>query len=633
MTEEKLTRLFSNRTAIMALFLLLLSLPTYSQTKPKFSLVSFREDPRATAASQPPYRQTDDDGNLFAIVKVRSTNPDDDLRQFTFDFGMLYHRVVEGVDDELWLYVQQNAKTVTIGRPGYQQLTNYDLRTTIRGGHTYELMLQLQAAPVYRQFLQFDIRPADAHAIVVLSQQGAQQEMLNDNDGDGQIVKSMPLGSYSYQVMAENYYPSEGVVTLKEANGTHKEQVTLKPNFAVITLNVNADADILVNGELKGRRQWSGKLRPGQYAIECRQDRHQTTTQTITVEENQPRTYTLIPPVPIVGTLQVVTEPLGASVTIDGQERGVTPLAVSDLLIGQHSLSLNLANHKSETRSFEIKEKDVTSLEVALSKAVATPVKENVVADQGNSRTFTITGHGKTVTFTMKHVAAGTFQMGGSDSYAGSDEKPVHSVTLTKDYYMGETEVTQALWYAVMGQKPTNVGSAWSSNRGLGDSYPAYNISYEDCQTFIASLNSKLSSQLNNGEKFRFPTEAQWEYAARGGNRSQGYIYAGSNTIEDVAWYTDNSGSKTHKVKGKQANELGLYDMSGNVWEWCLDWYNSRYYSSSPATDPVNTTKASGRVNRGGGWNNLADYCRVALRNFITPAFRNGTLGLRLALQ
>jgi formylglycine-generating enzyme required for sulfatase activity len=250
------------------------------------------------------------------------------------------------------------------------------------------------------------------------------------------------------------------------------------------------------------------------------------------------------------------------------------------------------------------------------------------------SRQFTVTGNGKTVTFTMKRVAAGTFQMGGSDSNAGSNEKPVHSVTLTKSYYMGETEVTQALWYAVMGQKPTSDDwSAWRSAYGLGDSYPAYNISYEDCESFISQLNNQLSSQLNNGEKFRFPTEAQWEYAARGGNRSQGYLYAGSNTIEDVAWYNGNSSSKAHEVKGKQANELGLYDMSGNVWEWCLDWYDSSYYSSSPATDPVNTTSASGRVNRGGSWNISAEFCRVAYRSNSTPTYRNYALGLRLALQ
>ena len=249
-----------------------------------------------------------------------------------------------------------------------------------------------------------------------------------------------------------------------------------------------------------------------------------------------------------------------------------------------------------------------------------------------DSRTFTVTGNGKTVTFTMKLVEAGTFQMGGSDSNAKDYEKPVHTVTLTKDYYMGETEVTQALWYAVMGQKPTSGGSQWSSSYGIGDNYPAYLISYEDCQSFLSSLNSKLSSQLN-GMKFNFPTEAQWEFAARGGNSSEGYLYAGSNTIGDVAWYDGNSYEHSNEVKGKKANELGLYDMSGNVWEWCLDWYDSSYYSNSPSTDPVNTTSTSYRVSRGGCWFSIATGCRVANRGGYTPSASNCYLGLRLALQ
>ena len=245
-------------------------------------------------------------------------------------------------------------------------------------------------------------------------------------------------------------------------------------------------------------------------------------------------------------------------------------------------------------------------------------------------KSFTVTGNGKTVTFKMKMVQGGTFQM-GSESGA-SDEKPVLSVTLTKNYYIGETEVTQGLWYAVMGQKPTSDGSAWTSSYGLGDNYPAYYISYEDCEKFIAKLNQMT------GQNFRFPTEAEWEFAAKGGNKSKGYTYAGSNTIGDVAWYTVNSYDKgtsssdygTHVVKTKSANELGLYDMSGNVWEWCYDWYGS--YSSSAQTDPTGPTSGSYRVNRGGSWNSSATICRCAYRRRNTPSNRNYFIGFRFAL-
>ena len=237
-------------------------------------------------------------------------------------------------------------------------------------------------------------------------------------------------------------------------------------------------------------------------------------------------------------------------------------------------------------------------------------------------KTFTISGNGKTINFKMIKVEAGTFQM-GSDS-GESDEKPVHQVTLTKDYFIGETEVTQGLWYAVMGQSPTSDGFKWSSSHGLGDSYPAYYISYEDCQKFLTKLN-----QLT-GLQFRFPTEAEWEFAAKGGKKSQGYTYAGSNTIRDVAWYTDNSGGKTHEVKTKKANELGLYDMSGNVWEWCADSYSS--YNNGAQTDPTGPTSGSNRVFRGGCWPDAAGNSRVANRAYNSPSYRSYTMGFRLAL-
>ena len=240
---------------------------------------------------------------------------------------------------------------------------------------------------------------------------------------------------------------------------------------------------------------------------------------------------------------------------------------------------------------------------------------------------FTVNG----VSFKMVRVAGGTFQMGATpeqESDAGSNEYPVHSVTLS-DYYIGETEVTQALWYAVMGQSPTSSGSQWESSYGLGDNYPAYYVSWQDCQTFISKLNELT------GMSFRLPTEAEWEFAARGGNSSQGYKYAGSNTIGDVAWYYDNSyalGSSspnygTHAVGTKDPNELGLYDMSGNVCEWCQDWY-----SSSPQTNPTGPSSGSNRVIRGASWCSNARYCRVAFRVGSTLSFRYYDLGLRLAL-
>ena len=192
-------------------------------------------------------------------------------------------------------------------------------------------------------------------------------------------------------------------------------------------------------------------------------------------------------------------------------------------------------------------------------------------------------------------------------------------------YRIGETEVTQALWQAVMGQKPTSDGSQWSSSYGLGGNYPAYYVSWNDCQDFIRKLNALT------GESFRLPTEAEWEYAARGGNKSRGYKYAGSNTLGNVAWYSDNSGSQTHNVATKSPNELGLYDMSGNVREWCQDWYGS--YSSGSQTNPTGPSSGSYHVDRGGSWLSNAWDCRVSTRYYVTPGYRYDYIGLRLALQ
>lgn len=248
--------------------------------------------------------------------------------------------------------------------------------------------------------------------------------------------------------------------------------------------------------------------------------------------------------------------------------------------------------------------------------------------DKPLEETKTVTANG--VTFKLKLVKAGTFKMGATSEQIGAfdDESPAHQVTLTKDYYMGETEVTQALWYAVMGQKPTSDGNSWSSTYGLGNNYPAYNISWFDCQDFINKLN------ILTGLTFRLPTEAEWEYAARGGHKKYTQtLYSGSNIIGDVAWYTDNSLSGTHEVAGKVANALGLYDMSGNVWEWSYDYYK-RTYSSAAQTDPLGLTgyETSYCVLRGGGWSNIATYCRVAVRNSNSMAYRNRNIGMRLAL-
>ena len=209
----------------------------------------------------------------------------------------------------------------------------------------------------------------------------------------------------------------------------------------------------------------------------------------------------------------------------------------------------------------------------------------------------------------MVFVEGGTFQMGSNSE---SDEKPIHTVTVSS-FYMDKTEVTQAEYRKVMGKNPSHFSGC--------DDCPVENVSWHDANEYAKKVGKRL------------PTEAEWEYAARGGNKSKGYRYSGSNGIDAVGWYYDNSGGKTHPVAQKQPNELGLYDMSGNVWEWCSDWYSDSYYRSSPKNDPQGPNSGSRRVLRGGCFGCSVNVCRVAYRSRSYPGNREVSCGFRLVLS
>ena len=234
------------------------------------------------------------------------------------------------------------------------------------------------------------------------------------------------------------------------------------------------------------------------------------------------------------------------------------------------------------------------------------------------------------MTFNMIYVPGGTFRMGGTSeqgSDADTEEKPVHEVALP-GYYIGETEVTQALWQKVMGTdiyQQQDVAGTSRPLRGEGENIPMYYVSWEDCQAFLRKLNGMTN------QTFSLPTEAQWEFAARGGKQAGGHKYSGSGKIGEVAWCYGNSQGQVRPVATKAANELGIYDMAGNVAEWCNDWQGN--YTAEAQTAPMGPENGNYRVLRGGSWNSRTWRCRTTARSGESPSYRNDEVGFRLVLN
>ena len=348
------------------------------------------------------------------------------------------------------------------------------------------------------------------------------------------------------------------------------------------------------------------------------------------------RTYELI--ITASGSVQVAQKqrltirysPSSATVLVDNKMvKGTNGVAQTTLPVGQHSYIVACDGYESEEGMVKLKASAPSNIQITLTKeatAIQSPVVQPAVAQQpvvqppiANSDNITIPVMDG-ISIDMVRVEAGTFTMGATPEMKNpdNDEKPTHRVTLTNDYYIGKYEVTQALWQTVMGNNPSEF---------KGDNLPVETVSWYDCQEFISKLNRIT------GKMFRLPTEAEWEYAARGGNKSRGYQYSGSNNTLDVAWFRDNSGSNTHAVGTKQPNELGIYDMSGNVDEWCQDWKGA--YSSSSQVNPTGANSGSSRVIRGGSWDASAWGWgfRSSYRSCNLPGNRYYGFGLRLVLS
>lgn len=336
-------------------------------------------------------------------------------------------------------------------------------------------------------------------------------------------------------------------------------------------------------------------------------------------------------------TLTIKYTPISAIVLIDSKlVKGTNGVVKTTLPVGQHSYMVICDGYESEEGTVKLKASSPSNLQISLlkdnaklstgtviettsslipSSVIPNPVSFNNTATKPNSLTIHLK---KGIAIELMKVEAGSFTMGAASVIEKPDanEKPAHEVSLSQNYYIGKYEVTQEVWKAVMGNNPSKF---------KGTNLPVEMVSWKDCQKFIAKLNRMT------GMQFRLPTEAEWEYAARGGNKSKGYQYSGSDNLEEVAWYDENSRKRTQPVGTKKANELGIYDMSGNVMEWCQDWFG--FYVGTARKDPSGPYTGTFRINRGGCWHSYPWYCRSTSRNKQSPNDSYFNLGLRLALS
>ena len=306
------------------------------------------------------------------------------------------------------------------------------------------------------------------------------------------------------------------------------------------------------------------------------------------------------------GTIDIKTSPLGAEVYIDDISVGKSPLSFSKLIPGKHKVTIKHEGYYDYDTSVNVEDGKVAVIDESLAKSCD-------IQRTGDKIIIT----SKNVTFSMIKVAGGGFQMGGTEEQGKpkTDEFPLHHVTLS-DYYIGETEVTNELWTAIMGSSPSVLFSE--------PQQPVNNVTWYDCQKFVNRLSSLT------GLHFALPTEAQWEFAARGGNRSKNFKYSGGNELKKVGWYKSNSKGVLKEVKQLQPNELGLYDMSGNVYEWCSDWYG--LYKNQDAIDPRGISIGTNKVNRGASAGEKDVLNRVACRFSDSPNAKYQALGLRLVI-
>ena len=746
----------------------------------------------------------DQNGDVCAIIKVVTTQTG-----FSFDCGQIGVVKTVPKTSEIWVYVPFGAKRITISHPQLGLIRDYLFQQAIEKATVYELVLTTGKVittvdeTIESQWLVINPDPTDASIYIndLFVKSGAYQAkhkpgsysyrieapMYHSDAGliqisdvkkeidvklkpafgyievtsipeaearvavDGKFLPqktpcqsdALPSGEHTIQVIKEMFEPATQKIVVSDGKTT-PVSITLTPTFAEVIITTQADATIYINNEKKENGTWKGRLNAGIYSVEARKQSHSPAKQDIEIAAGEKRTINLLP-TPIYGSLNVITKPSGAAISINGNKYNVTPNTIDSLLIGDQTIELSRQNFITVNKIVTIVEGKVTMLNEQLIRGKSQEVKQvpnaqvpdpvqktkpqnnpetsnpTTIPNTGRNRvlestpednrttkqattptktkstktepektesmnevavqvqkvfinstppgaevyvdsvkvgitpfniTLTIGNHliqlqqgiqkivrnitvvksrtenvynfdlvPKTfnesvngIDFKMVAIKGGTFRMGNNEGR--SVEKPVHSVDID-GFYLCDIEVTQALFKSIM---------EYNVSKNIGDELPVERVSWNQAQEFIQKLN------VITGKKYRLPTEAEWEYAASTDPSGFKNNWSGTNLekkLGDYAWYDANSEGKTHPVKQRSANGWGLFDMTGNVWEWCSDWFGE--YTNNSHDNPTGPLSGTTRVNRGGGCDDDAPYCRVSNRDDYNPEENIPNVGFRIA--
>ena len=611
------------------LIYLILIITTIASTQNFEVTEQIRELPGDLAARHSAY--PDNAGNPCALIKLFSNQSG-----LVFENPMALEHTIEKDGGEYWIYMKHGARRITVKKEGFlalnyefpigslQRSTTYRMSVSGIAEHATisEIAIVVQADPSdakvyindkempepdriittlgkqtlkvtrdgYEPYItEIDVTPTNIRFPAKLEKiQDA--VILIDSNPPGAMVfidgvrldrtpvsTFYPAGTYKIRLTSDNYEDIEETIEIKSPETKKTYQLT--DIRATLTINTHEKAKVFINNEQVTNYR-NLKLAPQQVTVRVEMNKAKTLEERIILGRRETKTLDMHPQIST-GTIQIAVIPTDAEIELtgDGGEKytGTGAKAFTEVPVGTYKLKVTKKGFKTHTEDIRLTDGATERKSVKLDEGA--DVSGDYIFVQGGS--FTREGNRVTVS----------------------------------DFYIGKTEVTQAQYQAVMGKNPSHF---------KGDNLPVESVSWHDAVEFCKKLSQK------EGVTYRLPTEAEWEYAARGGNQSKGFEYSGSSSIDGVAWYSSNSGSKTQPVGTKQPNELGIYDMSGNVWEWCSDWYDSNYYKNSPSNNPTGPSSGSFRVLRGGSWGSRAKSCRVAYRNYSGPERRFDRSGFRV---